>query len=42
MEALQDIMGHRNIRTTMEIYAMATREKKQDAIMEMDGKFKIS
>ena len=42
MKVLQDIMGHRNIRTTMEVYAMATREKKQDAIKEMNGKFKIS
>lgn len=42
LKVLQDIMGHRNIRTTMEVYAKATREKKQDAIKEMNGKFKIS
>lgn len=42
LKVLQDIMGHRNIRTTMEVYARATREKKQDAIKEMNGKFKIS
>lgn len=42
LKALQDIMGHRNIRTTMEVYAKATREKKQDIIKEMNGKFKIS
>lgn len=42
MKVLQDIMGHRNIRTTMEVYAMATREKKQDTIRELNGKFKIS
>lgn len=42
LKVLQDIIGHRNIRTTMEVYAKATREKKQDAIKEMDGKFKIS
>jgi len=40
-KVLQDIMGHRNIRTTMEVYAMATREKKQDTIEEMNGRFKI-
>lgn len=42
MKVLQDIMGHRNIRTTMEVYAMATREKKQNTIKEMNGKFRIS
>ena len=42
VKILQDIMGHRNIRTTMEVYARATREKKQDAIRELNGKFKIS
>ena len=42
LKVLQDIMGHRNIRTTMEVYAKATREKKQDAIKELNGKFKIS
>lgn len=42
LKVLQDIMGHRNIRTTMEVYAKATREKKQEAIKELNGKFKIS
>lgn len=42
LKVLQDIMGHRNIRTTMEVYAMVTREKKQSAIKEMNGRFKIS
>lgn len=42
LKILQDVMGHRNIRTTMEVYAMATREKKQDVIKEMNGKFKLS
>lgn len=42
LKVLQDIMGHRNIRTTMEVYAKATREKKQDVIKELNGKFKIS
>ena len=42
LKVLQDIMGHRNIRTTMEVYARATRDKKQDAIREMNGKIKIS
>lgn len=42
LKVLQDIMGHRNICTTMEVYAKATREKKQDVIKELNGKFKIS
>lgn len=35
-------MGHRNIRTTMEVYAKATRGEKQDAIKQLNGNFKIS
>lgn len=42
LKVLQDVMGHRNIRTTMEVYAKATRDKKLEAIREMNGKFKIS
>ena len=42
MKVLQDIMGHRNIRTTMEVYAEATRDKKHEAMKEMNGKFRIS
>lgn len=42
LKVLQDIMGHRNIRTTMEVYAKATCEKKQDTIKELNGKVKIS
>lgn len=42
LKVLQDIMGLRNICTTMEVYAKATREKKQDVIKELNGKFKIS
>ena len=42
LKVLQDIMGHRNIRTTMEVYAKATRDKKLEAMRELNGKFKIS
>ena len=42
LKILQDVMGHRNIRTTMEVYARATRDKKLEAMREMNGKFKIS
>ena len=33
----QDVMGHRNIRTTMEVCARAARDKKLEAIREMNG-----
>lgn len=42
LKVLQDIMGHRNIRTTMEVYAKATRDKKLEAMRDLNGKFKIS
>lgn len=42
LKVLQDVMGHRNIRTTMEVYAKATRDKKLEAMRELNGKFKIS
>lgn len=42
IKVLQDIMGHRNIRTTMETYAKATREKKAEAIQALNGAFKLS
>lgn len=42
IKVLQDIMGHRNIRTTMEVYAMAMRDKKVAAMQALDGTFKIS
>ena len=34
--------GHRNIRTTMETYAKAFRDKKVEAVMALNGAFKIS
>lgn len=42
MKVLQDIMGHRNIRTTMETYTKALRDKKIDTIQALNGAFKIS
>lgn len=38
----QDVMGHRNIRTTVEVCARAARDKKLEAVREMNVKFKIS
>lgn len=42
IKVLQDAMGHRNIRTTMETYAKAFRDKKVEAVMALNGAFKIS
>lgn len=42
IKVLQDIMGHRNIRTTMETYAKAMRDKKVETIQALNGAFKIS
>ena len=42
IKVLQDVMGHRNIRTTMETYAKAFRDKKIEAVMALNGAFKIS
>lgn len=42
LKVLQDVVGHRNIRTTMEVYAKATRDKKLETMREMNGRFKIS
>lgn len=42
IKVLQDVMGHRNIRTTMETYAKAFRDKKVEAVMALNGAFKIS
>ena len=42
LKVLQDIMGHRNIRTTMEVYAKALKDKKAEAMQALDGTFKIA
>ena len=41
LKAIQDIMGHNDIKTTMNIYAEATREVKQRSMDSLDGKFKL-
>ena len=35
---IQDIMGHANIQTTMDIYAEVTEEKKQEVVNSLQGK----
>lgn len=41
MKAIQEIMGHANIATTMNIYAEATSEAKQQTIEKLEGKIKL-
>lgn len=42
IKVIQEIMGHANISTTMDIYAEATEQKKQDTFKNLQGKIKIS
>jgi len=42
IKVIQEIMGHSDIATTMNIYAAATDDKKKEAIKNLDGKIKIS
>ena len=38
LKVIQDIMGHADISTTMDIYAEATQEKKQEVMANLQGK----
>ena len=42
IKAIQEIMGHADIETTMNIYAEATKEVKKQSFANLDGKIKIS
>ena len=42
LKTIQEIMGHADIETTMNIYAEATKEKKVEAFANLEGKIKIS
>lgn len=42
IKVIQEIMGHRNIETTMDVYNEATQEKKISSFAALDGKFRIS
>lgn len=41
LKMIQEIMGHSDISTTLDIYTELTRDKKQAAFEELEGKFKI-
>ncbi|MDY4029377.1 MAG: tyrosine-type recombinase/integrase, partial [Butyrivibrio crossotus] len=41
LKIIQSIMGHADISTTMNIYAEATQEKKQEVIAKLDNKIVI-
>lgn len=42
IKIIQEIMGHSDISTTMNIYAEATESKKKEAFCNLEGKIKIS
>jgi integrase len=42
LKVIQEIMGHADIETTMNIYAEATVQKKQESFTRLEGKIKIS
>ena len=42
LKVIQDIMGHSDISTTMNIYAEATENKKKESFENLEGKIKIS
>ena len=42
LKVIQDIMGHADIRTTMDIYNEATMDKKRESFDNLEGKIKIS
>lgn len=42
VKVIQEIMGHADISTTMNIYAEATEKKKKEVFQNLEGKIKIS
>ena len=41
LKVIQEIMGHADITTTMDIYNEATREKKMESFANLEGKIKL-
>lgn len=42
IKVIQEIMGHSDIKITMDIYAEATEQKKREVMTSLEGKLKIS
>ncbi len=42
LKVIQEIMGHRNIETTMDVYNEATKEKKMSSFADLEGKIRVS
>ena len=42
LKIIQEIMGHKNIRTTMDIYNEATAARKAASFKSLEGKFKLA
>ena len=42
LKVIQEIMGHKNISTTMDVYNEATKEKKMESFARLEGKMIIS
>ena len=42
LKVIMSIMGHSDIRTTMEIYAEVKKEKKQEVLSNLQGKIIIN
>lgn len=42
VKVIQEIMGHADIETTLNIYAEATKEKKKESFSNLEGKIKIT
>lgn len=42
LKTIQEIMGHKNFRTTMDVYNEATAERKSASFKSMEGKFKLA
>ena len=41
LKVIQDVMGHRNIKTTMDVYNEATEVRKQMSFQSLEGKIKL-
>ena len=42
IKIIQEIMGHKNIETTMDVYNHATQEKKIETFANLEGKFRLA